>query len=102
MIISVLANLLNYFIILFVVPIVIVDSVYIFVLTMTQQMNTATTQLQSLFVELVKIELANYSKLSLNMVKNTIQHFAEMQPFNTISIEFWHTLCSANGVKFSI
>jgi hypothetical protein len=41
LIISVLANLLNYFIILFVVPIVIVDSVYIFASPINNNMTTA-------------------------------------------------------------
>ena len=58
--------------------------------------------LKTLFVEVVKIELSNYKKLSKNMVANTIQHFAEMKPFNKISIEQWYCICSANGVKYDI
>jgi hypothetical protein len=58
--------------------------------------------LKTLFVEVVKIELSSYTKLSKNMVANTIQHFAEMTPFNKISIEQWHCICSANGVKYDI
>ena len=58
--------------------------------------------LKTLFVEVVKIELSNYKKLSKNIVANTIQHFAEMKPFDKISIEQWYCICSANGVKYDI
>ena len=58
--------------------------------------------LTTLFVELVKVELSNYKKVSKNMVANTIKHFAEMKPFNTVSIEQWHCICSANKIKFDI
>lgn len=58
--------------------------------------------LKKLFVELVKIELSNCTRNSKNMVANTIQHFAEMTPFNKISIEQWHCICSSNGVKYDI
>jgi hypothetical protein len=58
--------------------------------------------LKTLFVEVVKIELSIYTKLSKNMVANTIQHFAEIRPFNKISIEQWHCICSATGVKYDI
>jgi hypothetical protein len=58
--------------------------------------------LKLLFVEVVKIELSNDKRVSENMVKNTIQHFAEMVPFNTISIEQWYCICSANGIKYDI
>jgi hypothetical protein len=58
--------------------------------------------LKALFIELVKIELSNYERVSTNMIANTIQHFAEMSPFNKISIEQWHCICSVNGIKFNI
>jgi hypothetical protein len=58
------------------------------------------TNLKALFVEVVKIELSNYTRLSKNMVANTIQHFAEITPFNKISLAEWHSICSANGVKY--
>jgi hypothetical protein len=58
--------------------------------------------LTALFVELVKIELSSCKRNSKNMVANTIQHFAEMKPFNQISIEQWHCICSANGVKYDL
>lgn len=60
------------------------------------------TTLKQLFVELVKIELSNYGKVSMNMVANTIQFYANMKPFNTISIEQWHCICSANNIKFDL
>jgi hypothetical protein len=62
-------------------------------------METATKPLKNLFVELVKIELSNYSKLSKNIVSNTIQHFAELIPFNTISKEEWEQICFNDGIK---
>jgi hypothetical protein len=58
--------------------------------------------LENLFVELVKIELSNYKSLSKNMVSNTIKHFAGFAPFSTVSIEQWHCVCSASGVKYDI
>jgi hypothetical protein len=76
-----------------------VEIVIIFVLPNNEK---DMKNLTSLFVELVKIELSNYKKVSANMVANTIQHFAEMTPFNETSIEQWHCICSANGVKFDI
>jgi hypothetical protein len=65
-------------------------------------MKNTTETLKSLFVEVVKASLSQNVKNSANMVANTIQHFAQMKPFNTISIEQWYCICSANGVKFSI
>ena len=61
-----------------------------------------TTNLKSLFVEVVKSSLSQNAKNNANMVANTVKHFAELTPFNTISIEQWYSICSANGVKFSI
>jgi hypothetical protein len=58
--------------------------------------------LKALFVELVKIELSKYEKLSKIIVANTIQYYAEMTPFNEISIEQWHCICSSNGIKYDI
>ena len=66
------------------------------------KMKNTTETLKSLFVEVVKASLSQNVKNSANMVANTIQHFAQMKPFNTISIEQWYCICSANGVKFSI
>ena len=57
--------------------------------------------LKALFVELVKIELSNYKKLNENMVANTIQHFANMLPFNGVSLEQWYCICSNNGIKYN-
>jgi hypothetical protein len=74
----------------------------IFAHTKTTQNMKNATNLKSLFVEVVKASLSQNVKNSANMVANTIQHFAEMKPFNTISIEQWYSICSANGVKFSI
>jgi len=75
------------------------------VLTLHQHTNNNdmknTTTLKSLFVEVVKSSLAQNSKNSANMVANTIKHFAELKGFNTISLEQWYCICSANGVKFS-
>lgn len=58
--------------------------------------------LKSLFVEVVNASLSQNANNTLNMVANTIQHFAQLKPFNTISLHQWHCICSANGVKFSI
>lgn len=58
--------------------------------------------LKSLFVEVVKASLSKNSKNTKNIVANTIQHFADYAPFNTISIEQWYCICSTNGIKFSI
>jgi len=58
--------------------------------------------LKSLFVEVVKIELSSYKRVSENMLKNTIQFYAEMMPFNTISIEEWYCICSANNIKYDL
>lgn len=63
---------------------------------------TNTTGLQSLFVEVVKASLSQNAKNSVNTVSNTIKYFAQLKPFNTISLEQWHCVCSTNGVKFSI
>lgn len=58
--------------------------------------------LTALFVELVKVELSNYKRVSKNMVANTIMHYAEMTPFNNVSIEKWHCECSASGIKYDL
>ena len=57
-------------------------------------------KLKALFVEVVKANLSKYETVSVNMVANTIQHFAQMTPFNTISIEQWYCICNNNGVKY--
>ena len=62
----------------------------------------ASQTLQNLFVELVKIELSNYKRVTLNMVANTIKFYSEMAGFNKYASEYWQTVCSANGVKYSI
>lgn len=58
--------------------------------------------LKKLFVEVVKIELSNYERISKNMVASTIKYFAEMTPFNMLPIEQWHCICSAAGVKYDL
>jgi len=65
-------------------------------------MTTPSTELQDLFVDLVKTQLPSNSKISLEIVRMTIQHFAEMLPFNQTGIEYWQTLCSTKGIKYSI
>ena len=57
-------------------------------------------KLKALFVEVVKANLSKYETVSANMVANTIQHFAQMTPFNKISIEQWYCICNNNGVKY--
>lgn len=57
---------------------------------------------KSLFVEVVKASLSENAKNTSSMVDNTIKHFAQLTPFNTISLHQWYCICSANGVKFSI
>ena len=63
---------------------------------------TNTTNLKSLFVEVVKASLSQNAKNTANTVSNTIKHFAELKPFNTISLEQWYCICSTSGIKFSI
>jgi hypothetical protein len=63
--------------------------------------NQASTQLQQLFVELVKIELSNYKNVTSNMLSNTIQFYANMNSFSMFKIEFWHCVASANNIKFN-
>ena len=65
-------------------------------------MKTASKELQALFVELVKIELNNYKRVSKNMVENTIKFYAIMYGFNKFIIEYWYSVASANGIKYSI
>ena len=68
-----------------------------------EQNNTKNMEnLKSLFVEVVKASLSKNAKNTKHTVANTIKHFAEYTPFNTISIEQWYCICYANGVKFSI
>lgn len=58
-----------------------------------------STEAQNLFVELVQIELSNYKKISLNMISNTIKHFASLIPFNNVSENYLITLCHNSGIK---
>ena len=66
--------------------------------------NTITTQklsteAQNLFVELVNVNLNSYSKVTLNMISNTIHTYANLIPFNSVSINYLTTLCHNKGVK---
>ena len=61
-----------------------------------------TENLSSLFVELVKIQLKLYPKVSKNILANTILHYAQMTPFNLTPIEKWHSICAINGIKYDI
>lgn len=63
----------------------------------TQNMENVKT----LFVEVVKASLSQNAKNTSTIVGNTIKHFAQLTPFNTISIEQWYCICSSQGVKFS-
>ena len=60
---------------------------------------TASKNLIELFVELINIELSKYNKVSMYMLANTIQHYANMSGFNQYRLEYWHTVASANGIK---
>ena len=59
-------------------------------------MKIAQPQTIALFVELVKIELSNYSNVTLNMKANTIQHFQNLTPFNKYPLFYWHSVVSAH------
>lgn len=67
--------------------------------TINNTQNTA--KLESLFVEVVKASLYKDVNITANMVANTIKHFASYKPFDMISIERWHCICSAHGVKIT-
>jgi hypothetical protein len=58
--------------------------------------------METLFIELVNIEISNYKKISKCMLSNTIQYFADMEPFKIKRIEYWHTLCHNNGIRYTI
>ena len=62
----------------------------------------ANEKIQSLFAEVVKAELGTYGKVSFHILSNTIKHFAEMPGFNQFALEYWHTVCSVHGIKYSI
>lgn len=61
----------------------------------------ASKELQSLFVELININLNNYKKITQNMLENNIQYFAELAGFNLFPIEYWYLICDANNIKFN-
>lgn len=58
-----------------------------------------SNEAQNLFVELVKISLSKYKKVTLNMVANNIQFYANLTPFNSVSLNYLTTLCHNKGVK---
>lgn len=62
----------------------------------------ASKELISLFVECVNAQLPKDSKVSLNIVANTIQYFANMAGFNKFPLFYWQTVCSANGIKYQL
>jgi hypothetical protein len=64
--------------------------------------NEAPKELKELFVELVKIELSSYKLVSLSMLENTVKHFSSYHGFNEFPIEYWHCVCSLNGIKYSL
>jgi hypothetical protein len=68
-------------------------------MTNTVKHQTLSTEAQNLFVELVKIELSNYKKNSLNMISNTIQFYSNLIPFNNVSFNYLVTLCHNKGIK---
>ena len=55
--------------------------------------------LESLFVELVNCELSKFKIVSENMLNNIIQYFAEIKPFNTISLDEWGLIYSNSNDK---
>jgi len=65
----------------------------------TVKIQKLSNEAQSLFIELVKIELSNYSKVSLNIVLNTIKFYHNLTPFNSVSENYIITLCHNNGIK---
>jgi hypothetical protein len=84
LIISVLANLLNYFIILFVVPIVIVDSVHIFASPINNNMN----KLKVLSISQEAIEFENGVKLYSNHDQDCCEsHELNLQDLTMLDFE---------------
>ena len=63
------------------------------------QTQKLSTEAQNLFVELVKINLKSYKKVSLNMISNTIKFYSNMIPFNNVSENYLITLCHNKGIK---
>ena len=63
------------------------------------QKQTLSKETQNLFMELVKIELSSYKKNSLNMISNTIKFYAQLVPFNVVSLNYLITLCNNNEIK---
>jgi hypothetical protein len=64
-------------------------------------MKNASNELNNLFTEVVKIELSNYESISLNMLRNTIQHFANLKPFDNWNMIYWSTICHNAGIKYN-
>ena len=63
--------------------------------------SNASKELNNLFTEVVKIELSNYESISLNMLRNTIQHFASLKPFDNWNMIYWSTICHNAGIKYN-
>ena len=56
--------------------------------------------LKLLFVEVINASLSKNTKNTDNTIKNTIKHFAQYEPFNTITLNEWYCICLNNGIEF--
>ena len=65
----------------------------------TVKTQTLSNEVQNLFVELVTIELSSFKNVTMNMLSNTIKFYAELKPFNTVSLNYLSTLCHNKGLK---
>jgi hypothetical protein len=68
-------------------------------MTTTVKTQKLSTEAQNLFVELVTINLKNYSKVTFNMLSNTIKFYSKLVPFNNVSENYLMTLCNNKGIK---
>jgi len=68
-------------------------------MTTTVKTQKLSTEAQNLFVELVTINLNSYSKVTFNMLSNTIKFYSQLVPFNNVSENYLITLCNNKGIK---
>ena len=68
-------------------------------MTTTVKTQKLSTEAQNLFIELVTINLNSYSKVTFNMISNTIKFYSELIPFNNVSENYLITLCYNKGIK---
>lgn len=64
-------------------------------------MTNATITLEQLFIELVKIDTSSFVRLTMTMLAQSVQYFAEMEGFNTKPLFYWHCVVSSAGIEFN-